>query len=196
MPEEQKKETIENTGANNNSKKKINFNFLAPLSRVLAVKKITGLLKYIFLFTILIIIIILLTFFFTRSNSEKNEIFYQEKNNTNTVKMPSGTDWFLGDKEKGIILNTADNDEDHFLKYNISIFHEKDSLRLPTILAMKRSQILDEIRKIISSRTFAFLKSVENQEIVRMEIKQKIQSIVGYDVDGIINVFFTEFTLH
>ena len=61
---------------------------------------------------------------------------------------------------------------------------------------MRKSQIKDEIRKIISSKTFSFLKSVENQEIIRMEIKQKVQSIIGYDVDGIINVFFVEFTLH
>lgn len=194
MPEEQKKETADNT----ESKKKLNFKFLAPLSQILSVKKITNLLKYIFLFIVLVIIIILLIFFFTKSEDEKNsfEIFQKEKNNENAIKMPSGTDWFLADKEKGIILNTADNDEDHFLKYNISIFYEKENLSLPGILAMRRSQIKDEIRKIISSRTFSFLKSVENQEIIRMEIKQKIQSIVGYNVDGIINVFFTEFTLH
>ena len=181
--------------------KKKQLKFIIPLFRFLSFKKFTEILRYLLMIVILIIVILLSVWFFTREKTDGNDniSFFGNKGNTNinSLKMPPGVDWYLTDREgSGIIVNTADNDEDHFLKYNISIFCEKDNLILPQTLQMRKSQIQDEIRKIIGSKTFSFLKSVENQEIIRMEIKRKIQAIVGYDVDGIINVYFTEFTLH
>ncbi len=104
--------------------------------------------------------------------------------------IPSGFDWTMEE----MIINTADEDANHFVKAKIVVSYDKEKPAILTELTARSSQLHAEVRKIIGSKRYSDIRGIHNQEILTKEIKTKVQLIVRKP--GVIDVFLRDFTLH
>ena len=104
--------------------------------------------------------------------------------------IPSGFDWTMEE----MIINTADEDANHFVKAKIVVSYDKEKPAILTELTARSSQLHAEVRKIIGSKRYSEIRGIHNQEILTKEIKTQIQLIVRKP--GVIDVFLRDFTLH
>ena len=104
--------------------------------------------------------------------------------------IPEGFDWRMDE----MIINTDDEDVNHFVKALIIVSYDKEKPAVLAALTSRSSQIHTEVRKIIGSKKYLELKGINQQEDLKKEIKTRIQLIVNQS--GIIDVFLREFTLH
>lgn len=103
---------------------------------------------------------------------------------------PVGAEWNMDE----MIINTADELANHFVKINVVISYSQKDLKVASALSARRSEIHSEVRKIVGSKFYIDLKSVEKQALLGEEIKTRVQQLVG--IPGILEVYITDFTIH
>ncbi len=105
-------------------------------------------------------------------------------------KIEPGADWALDD----MILNTADEDERHMVRVKLIVSYDKHSKTILMGLNDRKTQIHNDILKILGSKKYLEINTTPKQEEVIREIKARIKLIV--DEPGIIEVFIKDFTVH
>ena len=105
-------------------------------------------------------------------------------------RRPIGADWSMEE----MLLNTADEDDPHIIRCMFVVSHEEKNSKILSQLSARKTEIHSEIRNIIGSKKYKEINTTEKQKLLAMEIKTKIQLIVG--IPGIIDVFIKDFTVH
>lgn len=103
---------------------------------------------------------------------------------------PVGAEWRMDE----MIINTADELANHFVKINLVVSYSQKDIKVSSALSARSSEIHSEVRKIVGSKFYTELKSVEKQALLAEEIKTRIQQLVG--IPGILEVYITDFTIH
>jgi flagellar basal body-associated protein FliL len=87
-------------------------------------------------------------------------------------------------------MSTADRDEQHFLRMKMSLGYKKDDLKIAAELSERRTQILDLINAILSTKTKSDYDKREGIEGLKIEIRNSINRILQ---DGEIEqIYITE----
>ncbi len=108
----------------------------------------------------------------------------------NIITRPLGVEWSMEE----MIINTADELDNHFVKAIIVISCEAANPVLISELEQRSGEVHAEVREIIGSKSYLSIKRVEQQKILAQELKTRIQRIIGKP--GIIDVFLKEFSVH
>lgn len=159
---------------------------------------VVGILRYVLLGLLVVILSFTVSFFVARGGGggssksmTKDELMVTDPNTGDVIeRLPKGADWNMDT----LILNTSDEDEQHIIRAQVIISYEKESKTILAELNDRKSQIHNDVRTIIGSKKYIEVNTTRKQEDLKREIKARIQLIVNQE--GIIEVFFKEFTVH
>jgi len=90
-------------------------------------------------------------------------------------------------------VNTSDTDDPHFMKLTIQLGYDEGNMELQTELVKRRAELRDIIISVVGAKKYNDLNTQEKREILKGEIKNRINSILI--ADKIKKVVFTEFVL-
>ena len=93
-----------------------------------------------------------------------------------------------------MMVNTADEDEQHLVKATIVVSYEENNTKLLTELNKRRTEIRSEIRNIIGSKKYSEINTTFKQKDLVVEMKERIILIVN--MPGIIEIYLIDFTVH
>lgn len=121
----------------------------------------------------------------------KDELLVTDPNTGDVVeRLPKGGDWNMD----SIIINTADEDEQHIVRFQVIVSFDKESKTILGELNDRKSQIHHEVRTIVGAKKYLEINTTRKQQELVREIKARLQMIVNQE--GIIEVFLKEFTVH
>ncbi|MBN8217068.1 MAG: flagellar basal body-associated FliL family protein [Spirochaetes bacterium] len=161
---------------------------------------VVGILKYVLLGLLVVILSFTTSWLVSRYKSAgsgagashaKDELLVTDPNTGDVVeRLPKGGDWNMD----SVIINTADEDEQHIVRFQVIVSYDKESKTILGELNDRKSQIHHEVRAIVGAKKFLEINTTRKQQELVREIKARLQMIVNQE--GIIEVFLKEFTVH
>ncbi len=185
MGQEEKDFSEEKEGEEKEEEKKraLPFNF-----------SLDSLLKEILRFVIFLLVAFVIIYFVQGgrdSSFSLDEIRNIDNQNLESISSNEPTIDWVSDE---MLVNTADEFANHFIRAVIVISYESENNDLGLLISKNQNLFYAEARKIIGKRKYLELKNPAQQEIIIEEIKTAIQRTV--QVPGIKKVFFRDFTIH
>ncbi len=151
--------------------------------------KVVRILAYVAMGVVGVILMSVIAYFVARVAAVQQ---FKEVSSIAVVKPPPPTENYNFTDE--FQVNTADEDETHFVRIKLSLGFEPGNPNLTTEMGQRQPQLRNIINLILSGKTSKDLVSIEDRLNLQEEIKASINHVLSNG--KILEVYFNEFLVN